>query len=626
VLKGFPAAKAEASEVSAFLPAQRVSLAPTRSDVVKSGGTLGARAAGGAGPDLRPVRRVGDLHGDAELDERVPEAAHRRRGLPQPLFARRGVSRDGARDSDRPRRRYCSGKDIRGCGGNYGEGTETKADVLDLEFDVPAIPVIASTVEDFECSMGAIGIALNGVQFYGGAVDRTDDDDPGCELLDVSSDRGEWMGFDFCSGHTGGANGFNPYHYHFPPSCLLDQAGARARGANHRETTSVSHSPQIGWALDGFPVYGPRGANGTEMEHAANGCVGSRCLDFCSGREEALPGVDDFLYRYYVTGPTSDLYSLPSDPKPPASDYPFTFRCYRGCVWSDLVSETNRCTRGSAGVADGYVPRKAVGYTDKYVSAEATAYWYAQNGDDAMAPLCASEPTAAPTTATWAPTTEAHLKICATETAGQRGTCEAAGGECYTAEAHCVGDGGAFLANRCGADCGCCVKQPSPAPTPAPTPAPSPAPTTAAPSIDPACPLVADAQAARCADRGGECYASNHTCEAGRGGVFLANLCGDGAADADEPCGCCVRMPSAAPTWARASASAALADDEDPGTAGFNSLYVILVLTFMSLVIFSLAAVGKFQYDKLKALEHKAQKKRMSTRTRTEMVAAPAMV
>lgn len=118
----------------------------------------------------------------------------------------------------------------------------------------------------------------------------------------------------------------------------------------------------------------------------------------------------------------------------------------------------------------------------------------------------------------------------------------------------------------------------------------------------------------------------NHTCEAGRGGVFLANLCGDGAADADEPCGCCVRMPSAAPTWARASASAAADDDEDPGTAGFNSLYVILVLTFMSLVIFSLAAVGKFQYDKLKALEHKTARHRMSTRTRTEMVAAPAVV
>ncbi|KAK7240517.1 hypothetical protein SO694_001110102 [Aureococcus anophagefferens] len=352
--------------------------------------------------------------------------------------------------------------------------------------------------------MGAIGIALNGVQFYGGAVERTDDDDPGCELLDVSSAASGWAST--FAAATRAARTASTRTTTTSRRAASWTRRARARGANHRETTSVSHSPQIGWALGRLPVYGPRGANGTEMEHAANGCVGSHCLDFCSGREEALPGVDDFLYRYYVTGPASDLYSLPSDPKPPASDYPFTFRCYRGCVWSDLVSETNRCTRGSAGVADDYVPARPP----------------------------------------------------ATRTSTSRG-----------------GDG--LLASRC-------------------------------------------------ADRGGECYASNHTCEAGRGGVFLANLCGDGAADADEPCGCCVRMPSAAPTWARAAASAALADDEDPGTAGFNSLYVILVLTFMSLVIFSLAAVGKFQYDKLKALEHKTERHRMSTRTRTEMVAAPAVV
>ncbi|KAH8087586.1 hypothetical protein JL720_6897 [Aureococcus anophagefferens] len=325
--------------------------------------------------------------------------------------------------------------------------------------------------------MGAIGIALNGVQFYGGAVERTDDDDPGCELLDR-----------------------------------------------------------------------PRG-----------GAPGRR--------------------RLYRSRPARRRTSRCAGPKPPASDYPFTFRCYRGCVWSDLVSETNRCTRGSAGVADDYVPRKAVGYTDKYVSAEATAYWYAQNGDDAMAPLCASEPTAAPTTATWAPTTEAHLKICAAEAAGQR--------------------------------------------------APARPPAACATPRRP----TASATAARSSRTGVALRGPRRRVlrvephvRGGRGGVFLANLCGDGAADADEPCGCCVRMPSAAPTWARAAASAALADDEDPGTAGFNSLYVILVLTFMSLVIFSLAAVGKFQYDKLKALEHKTERHRMSTRTRTEMVAAPAVV
>ncbi|KAH8051960.1 hypothetical protein JL722_10405 [Aureococcus anophagefferens] len=110
------------------------------------------------------------------------------------------------------------------------------------------------------------------------------------------------------------------------------------------------------------------------MKHAASGCVGSHCLDDCSGREEALPGVDEFLYRYYVTGPTSDLYSLPSSPKPAESDYPFTFKCYAGCEWSDLVGEANRCSGGTPGVTDAYAARATEGFTERYVSAEATAY------------------------------------------------------------------------------------------------------------------------------------------------------------------------------------------------------------------------------------------------------------
>jgi hypothetical protein len=35
--------------------------------------------------------------------------------------------------------------------------------------EIPANPVLASSVTHIECSMGAIGIALNGVSIYGGA-------------------------------------------------------------------------------------------------------------------------------------------------------------------------------------------------------------------------------------------------------------------------------------------------------------------------------------------------------------------------------------------------------------------------------------------------------------------------
>lgn len=80
------------------------------------------------------------------------------------------------------------------------------------------------------------------------------------------------------------------YHYHFPASCLETQIGNLSDG----------HSPQIGWALDGFPIYGPFGPGGTVMSHTEQGCSGTYCLDGCSGLEMELPGVDQFKYRYYM--------------------------------------------------------------------------------------------------------------------------------------------------------------------------------------------------------------------------------------------------------------------------------------------------------------------------------------
>lgn len=101
--------------------------------------------------------------------------------------------------------------------------------------------------------------------------------------------------FDKCGGHAERLSGI--YHYHTLPVCLLNQilssqsnlitnytnlnafdllnapisqpstefsiANQEAYGANSQVANSngptMQHSPQIGWALDGFPIYGPRG-------------------------------------------------------------------------------------------------------------------------------------------------------------------------------------------------------------------------------------------------------------------------------------------------------------------------------------------------------------------------------
>ena len=171
------------------------------------------------------------------------------------------------------------------------------------------------------------------------------------------------------------------------------------------------------------------------------------------------------------------------------------------------------------------------------------------------------------------------------------------------------------MANRCGADCGCCVSMPSPAPTPAPTPAPSPQPSTAAPSEDPSCAAATDAQVDRCASRGGDCFAANATCDV-RGGVWLSNLCGG------EGCGCCIRAPTSSPTWARAFDD----DGDGPGTATASPVFYVLMICAVTVVAGTSLVAGYFQQKKLRALEATLERKNMVAHRTSEMVASPRMV
>lgn len=115
---------------------------------------------------------------------------------------------------------------------------------------------------------------------------------------DNSATAAEGDSFDMCSCHA--ASTSQPsYHCHVPPSCLLGQLGQE----------SSSHSPQIGWAADGFPIYGPRGPGGVMMKRCAvtGGTEGvDDCTDAGGGLHRELPDVDDYVYRYYTLGIYND--------------------------------------------------------------------------------------------------------------------------------------------------------------------------------------------------------------------------------------------------------------------------------------------------------------------------------
>jgi uncharacterized protein (TIGR03437 family) len=75
---------------------------------------------------------------------------------------------------------------------------------------------------------------------------------------------GELLTFDACVGHQPGTG---QYHYHANPLCLrwqlndnLEFVRNSRTGPHYVETTGAPHhSPILGWALDGYPIYGPYG-------------------------------------------------------------------------------------------------------------------------------------------------------------------------------------------------------------------------------------------------------------------------------------------------------------------------------------------------------------------------------
>jgi hypothetical protein len=77
--------------------------------------------------------------------------------------------------------------------------------------------------------MGPIGIAVNGVVFF--------------NPFDMGNQDASSL-MDRCCGHP---NQDNLYHYHKYPICINSPWADEGK----------EHSPLIGWAFDGFPIYGP---------------------------------------------------------------------------------------------------------------------------------------------------------------------------------------------------------------------------------------------------------------------------------------------------------------------------------------------------------------------------------
>jgi hypothetical protein len=118
----------------------------------------------------------------------------------------------------------------------------------------------------------ALGVAVNGVPIYdytgGGEMTETD-----LAHHQEQHDTLQTGQLDVCGGHAGRGD---DYHYHVAPICMIEQMA------------NAGPDAIIGWAFDGFPIYGDDNPDGTAIAHGD--------LDVCNGQAD-----DTFGYRYHTS-------------------------------------------------------------------------------------------------------------------------------------------------------------------------------------------------------------------------------------------------------------------------------------------------------------------------------------
>jgi hypothetical protein len=150
---------------------------------------------------------------------------------------------------------------------------------------IPLTPELA--VNPVSAVDGPIGIAVNGVPIFNPCKQG------GCQNGDTKV-LGE---LDVCNGHAGRAD---DYHYHAAPTCLMAT-----------KTDSYWNTHPIGWALDGYGIFGFNNADGQ---------VASRD-SLCGGNTSTVSNAPAG-YSYHVTNAS-----------------PYILSCFRGVPSPDLANQ-----------------------------------------------------------------------------------------------------------------------------------------------------------------------------------------------------------------------------------------------------------------------------------------------
>lgn len=200
-------------------------------------------------------------------------------------------------------------------------------------------PVISSEGCTMAPERGAIAFAVNGVAIYGPEDGPGGDAVAGQEGAYEEDRQHVWLGL--CHGHSGPGG---EYHYHADGNCMHWHPEGEQTWLNYSlesSRTVSGHSPIVGFALDGYPIYGFVGWDAVgevaemtssyqlkEGETGYNGIddyeyiEGLGDLDACNGHWGATPDYPNGTYHYHTTWENGGG----------GIGFPYFLLCYRGVV------------------------------------------------------------------------------------------------------------------------------------------------------------------------------------------------------------------------------------------------------------------------------------------------------
>jgi hypothetical protein len=181
-------------------------------------------------------------------------------------------------------------------------------------WQVPLVPEFSDTLTTIPL-LGVVAVAINGIPIYG-ANEAAMPDNFGDPVYNAI--------VDFCKGHTGPQG---DYHYHALVQECLAQAALEG-----------VPSPIIGYALDGFPIYGP------------NGCLDAACTEVVtfSSSWETTGDPSELAWERHAFTPSSDPTKLDqcngrigpdgSYAYYATATFPYTIGCYHGVPGPSVVT------------------------------------------------------------------------------------------------------------------------------------------------------------------------------------------------------------------------------------------------------------------------------------------------